>query len=328
MNEHEEMLAVVASLYYKLNQSQAQIADRLGVSSSKVSRMIKEARARGIVDIQIRTSIPRAFFLEQELINRFDLSDAYVLQAQSEINEEGLLRGAGEIAASYLRRIIPTLGSGSSIGVAWGTGVHATVNALPNNTSQHIDVVQLMGGVGALMVDGPDLSRMVAVKLGGRHYDLHAPVLVEKPEVRDIFLSEPVVRDAIQRARAVQLAITGIGAVEDSASSFLRSGLLTRNDLAHLRSIGAVGEMVGRFFDADGKYEHIDINQRIIGIELGDLRRIPEVLVVARGLSKVRSILAALQANYITVLATDDATAQAILDYADAPTKQHPHHIQ
>ena len=42
-----------------------------------------------------------------------------------------------------------------------------------------------MGGVGALVIDSPDLARMVAVKLGGRHHDLHAPVLVERPEVRE-----------------------------------------------------------------------------------------------------------------------------------------------
>lgn len=70
--------------------------------------------------------------------------------------------------------------------MAWGTGVQATVNALPNNLGQKIDVVQLMGGVGALVVDGPDLARIVAARLGGRHHDLHAPVLVGAPaDVRD-----------------------------------------------------------------------------------------------------------------------------------------------
>ena len=62
-----------------------------------------------------------------------------------------------------------------------------------------------------MVIDSPDLGRMVAQKLGGRHYDLHAPVLVERAMVRDMFLSEPMVKESILRARMVKLAIMGIG---------------------------------------------------------------------------------------------------------------------
>jgi DNA-binding transcriptional regulator LsrR (DeoR family) len=313
MSQREEMLAMVASLYYEHNQSQSQIAGRMGVSSSKISRMLKEARDRGIVEIQVRVPVPRDFALEQDLISRFALQDAYVLRVGDETDAQNLLRSTGEIAASYLQRVIPTLGANASIGVAWGTSVHATVSALPDNLGRQIDVVQLVGGVGAVMAGGSDVTRMVATKLGGRHYDLHAPMLVERPEVRTAFLSEPVVRDAINRAKAVQLAITGIGTVQDEDSSFLRAGLLTRGDLSALRSSGAVGEMVSRFYNRAGRFDGIEINQRIIGIELDDLRRIPVVLAIARGLSKVPAILGALEAHYVTVLATDAITAEAVL---------------
>ena len=313
MSEREDMLAMVASLYYELDQSQTQIANRLGVSSSKISRMLKEARDRGIVHIRVEKPVPRDFALEQQLIEVFGLRDAHVLQTFNDADETAMLSSTGRIAASYLWSVIPNLAPGASIGVAWGTGVHATVSALPDNVGQQIDVVQLMGGVGALMVDGPDLARMVATKLGGRHYDLHSPLLVERPETRTMFLNEPVVRDAIRRARAVQLAITGIGTVQDDASSFLRAGLLTRADLSQLRHVGAVGEMVGRFFDAEGRHAEIELNQRIVGIELEDLQRIPQVLAIARGITKAAAIRAALIAGYLTVLATDDVTARTVL---------------
>jgi DNA-binding transcriptional regulator LsrR (DeoR family) len=313
MNEREDLLAMVASLYYKLHQSQAEIAERLGVSTSKVSRLLKDAWERGIIEVNIRTPIPRDFNLEQELIARFGLRDAYVLETKSDADEHSLLVATGELAASYLVRVIPTFAPGSTIGVAWGTGVQSTVTALPNNLGQKIDVVQLMGGVGALVVDGPDLARIVAAKLGGRHHDLHAPVLVERADVRTIFLNEPAVREGIRRAQAVQLAITGIGTLDDKASSFLRAGLLTLTDLAQLRRMGAVGETIGRFFDVEGSSNGIEINQRIIGIELDDLRRIPQVLAVARGIPKATSILGALRGRFLTVLATDDATARAVL---------------
>jgi DNA-binding transcriptional regulator LsrR (DeoR family) len=313
MSEREELLAMVASLYYKLHQSQAEIAKRLDVSSSKVSRLLKEAWEQGIIEVQIKTPIPREFALEQELIKRFGLRDAYILETKSDSNKTDLLSATGQLAAIYLQRIITALPPGSSIGVAWGTGVHATVSALPNNPGRQIDVVQLMGGVGALVVDGPDLARIVAVKLGGQHHDLHAPVLVEDAQVRNMLLNEPIVSEGIRRARSVHVAITGIGSVEEKTSSFLRAGLLSRMDLAELRNLGAVGEAVGRFYKLDGRGEGLAINERVIGIELEDLRHIPQVLAVARGLTKAPAILGALRGQLIKVLATDDITAHAIL---------------
>jgi DNA-binding transcriptional regulator LsrR (DeoR family) len=317
MNERDDLLAMVASLYYKLNQGQAEIASRLNVSTSTVSRLLKEGWERGIIEVQIKTPIPRDFALETELVTRFRLNDALVLEAKPDNDDASLVAGAGQLAAIYLQRIIPELPEGATIGVAWGTGVHATVSALPNNLGRQIDVVQLMGGVGALVVDGPDLARMVAAKLGGRHYDLHAPVLVERPEVRELFLSEPTVRDAIRRARTVQLAITGIGSLDERDSSFLRAGLITRADLAGLRELGVVGETAGRFYDTAGQTAGIEINRRVIGVELDDLRRIPKVIAIARGLTKAPAILGALRGGYLNVLATDNVTARAILTRAN-----------
>ena len=323
MNERDDLLAMVASLYYKLNQGQAEIAERLGISTSKVSRLLKEAWERGIIEVQINTPILRDFALEMQLATCFNLADALILETKPDHDDASLVAGAGQLAAIYLQRIIPDLPQGATIGVAWGTGVHATVNALPNNLGRQIDVVQLMGGVGALAVDGPDLARMVAAKLGGRHYDLHAPVLVERPEVRELFLAEPTVSEGMRRARTVQLAITGIGSLDEHDSSFLRAGLITRADLAVLRGLGAVGETAGRFFDATGQTAGIEINRRVIGVELEDLRRIPKVIAVARGLTKVPAILGALRGGYLNVLATDNITARAILSLASKAVESH-----
>ena len=314
MDERDETLAIVASLYYQLNLGQAEIADRFGVSTSKISRMLKQARDRGIVEIKIHMPIPRDVELEQRLIQVFGLRDAVALQTGVEADEERLTRATGRLAASYLQRTIRTLAAGASIGVAWGASVYAALSSLPAMNSLKVDVVQLVGGVGVLAVDGPDLSRMVAAKLGGRHYDLHAPLVVERAEVRTALFAEPAVRDALARARSVKLAITGIGSLQDGASSFLRAGLLSPGDLANLRAAGAVGEMVGRFFTAEGAAAPADLNQRIIGVELHDLHAMPQVAAVARGLAKVDAILGALRGRYVDVLATDDVTARALLE--------------
>jgi DNA-binding transcriptional regulator LsrR (DeoR family) len=311
----DELLATVASLYYKMNQSQGQIADRLDISPSTVSRLLREAHDKGIVQISIRMPIPRDLELEEIFIKRFGLKDAYILQTGGDGSSDTLLRAIGQLAAVYLERVVDAFPAGSSIGVAWGTGVHAAVSAIPDNYAQNIDVVQLLGGVGELVVDSPDLGRMVAQKLGGRHYDLHAPVLVERAIAREMFLQEPAVHEGIVRARAVKLAITGIGTTQDEGSSFLRAGLLSRKELGKLRAQGVVGEICGRFYDAFGNYEQVEINQRIIGLELSDLRQIPQSVAVARGTAKAQAILGALRGAFIRVLATDDSTARAVLNH-------------
>jgi DNA-binding transcriptional regulator LsrR (DeoR family) len=312
----DDTLVTVASLYYELNQNQQQIAERLEISRSSVSRMIKEARDRGIVEIRIHKPVYRDYHLEQGLLDTFGLQDAYVLLTNPEMREEQALWGVGRLAASYLERVISSLPPASCIGIAWGTGVHAAVSALPDDRARQIDVVQILGSVGAAdpLIDGPDLARLLAAKLGGRHYDLHAPVLVEQLGLRDLLKQEPAVREGLQRARSVALAITGIGTVRAEAASFLRAGHLSPTDLTDLREEGVVGETVGRFFDQQGRDEPYAINQRVMGITLEELRRIPRIVAVARGLPKAESVLGALRGRTLTVLATDDMTARAVLE--------------
>jgi deoxyribonucleoside regulator len=313
--DRTDLLVAVASLYYELNQNQQQIADRLEISRSSVSRMIKEARDLGIVEIRIHKPLNRDFHLEQALLDRFGLQDAYVLLTTAEMRDEEALYGVGRLAATYLQRVIGGIAPHTCIGTAWGTGAFAAVNALPEDRDRQIDIVQLLGSVTVSdpLIDGPDLARLLAAKLGGRHFDLHAPVLVEQPALRSMLVQEPSVREGLSRGRSVALAITGIGTMVEEASSFLRAGHLTAAELAQLREQGIVGETCGRFFDAWGRWEGFAINERVIGIALDDLRRIPRVIAVARGLPKAHSILAALRGGYMTVLATDDVTARAIL---------------
>ena len=312
----------MATLYYELNQNQQQIADRLEISRSSVSRMIKEARDLGIVEIRIHKPTDRDYALEQALLEEFDLHDALVLLTNEEQHEHAILGGVGRLAAGYMQRVIEALPPRTCIGIAWGTGVHAAVDALGEDRSRQIDVVQIIGGVGSPdpLVDGPDLARMAAAKLGGRHYDLHAPVLVEQPALRTLLYNEPSVREGLERGRSVALAVTGIGTVQPEASSFLRARHMTASELEELRTLGVVGETCGRFFDAEGRHENLPINQRVIGIDLDDLRRIPRVVAVARGLAKAASILGALRGHLLTVLATDDVTARAVLALKQAHT--------
>ena len=55
------------------------------------------------------------------------------------------------------------------------------------------------------------------------------------------------------------------------------------------------------------------LNQRTIGLSLAELARVPQIVGIARGVSKARSIAPLLEKGYLKTLITDQETAQEIL---------------
>ena len=53
MDKKTERLVNVARMYYEQDRTQSEIADRYGISRPMVSKLLKEARDRGIVTIRI-----------------------------------------------------------------------------------------------------------------------------------------------------------------------------------------------------------------------------------------------------------------------------------
>ncbi|MBX3080074.1 MAG: sugar-binding transcriptional regulator [Anaerolineae bacterium] len=308
----EDLLVRVATLYYEQDMNQEGIARMLGKTRSNISRMLKEARQRGIVEIKIRKRIPQATALEREFRRVFGLQTALIVESGGRTYDE-ILASAGMLAAQHLEeRLHPS----DTLAISWGTGVSAAVNAISPNPSLQVDVAQMIGSVGTVdsAIDGPELARQLAIKLGGKYYYLHAPLIVDSQKTRNTFLEQSTIMDTLNRARRASTALIGVGTTESAASSFLRAGHLTEVQLAELRRQGAVGESSGCYFDAFGRTERFDINNRVIGLDLNEVKRIPHVLAVSCGLLKTRSILGAMRGGWVNVLATDDATAHAVLE--------------
>jgi DNA-binding transcriptional regulator LsrR (DeoR family) len=73
--------------------------------------------------------------------------------------------------------------------------------------------------------------------------------------------------------------------------------------------------------DRDGNTIDLEINDRIIGLTIEQIRQIPRVIGIAGGLAKHRMIRAALQGDILDVLITDLSTAKALLDKQDAESQ-------
>ena len=314
MTGRTELLAQVASLYYEDNLTQGEIARRVGTSRSTVSRMLQDAREAGVVEITVHYPWRTVPEIEDALRARFDLREARVLLGRGRPYGE-ILRGLGALAARYLEDIVR---ADTVLGISWGIAVHSTVRALRPERRLPITVAQMVGAVGEgdPLIDGPELARLLAQVYGGQYRYLHAPLIVEDAHTRDVLLQEPRIRETLELARRADVALVGIGAPQPAVYSLLRAGYVDREAIAGLRAQGVAGDICARHYDAAGRVLDIELNQRIVGIELEALHDIDRVIGVAGGEAKAGAILGALRGGHVNVLVTDDAAASRILALA------------
>ena len=118
------------------------------------------------------------------------------------------------------------------LGVAWGTTVSATIEALEVQEPMPMDVVQLVGVLGSSShaFNAQALVEMLARKVGGEGTYLYSPFIVENADTARSILNIPNVRDAIALGRESEVALLGIGTVVDPnyCSLFLGGSYLTR----------------------------------------------------------------------------------------------------
>jgi DNA-binding transcriptional regulator LsrR (DeoR family) len=214
-------------------------------------------------------------------------------------------------AAAYLAR---SLSDQQVLDLSWGTTLLAVVDALASQSLPDLRVVQMLGGLGRLESEtyGADLTMRMAQTLGARMRLLPSPGIVASKLVRDALLQDINIAETLALAGRADLALVGIGAPM-SDSVIVEAGILNTAELAELKAMGAVGDIALRFFDAEGQAIDHPINDRIIGLDLAQIRHIPRVVGVAGGDGKYEVIRGAVRGNLVDVLITDEITATRLL---------------
>lgn len=312
-HDRDDLIAEVATLYYRARLDQEEIASRLGVSRSTVSRMLSEALDSGIVEIRIRRSLPMADDVQRELMARLGLRDALVLDSRG--RQDDLLGRVGRLAARYLDG---TLAEGDVLAISWGTALRAVVDEMDPKRARNVEVIQMLGGAGSgdPAVDGTELARRLAELLGGRCRFLNAPLVVDAPEVATALLRQREVHDTLAAAAHADIAVVGVGAFMPEVSSLLRAGYLTKAQTTAIQRSGAVGDVCGHPFSVTGDLVELELTHRIVAINASALRCIPRVVGVVSGKAKTEALVGAARSGLVNVLVTDDLTARAALDLA------------
>lgn len=183
VQEKWNVLAMVANLYYNSDLTQNQIAERLYTSRSKISRMLKEARELGIVEIYIREPWERNLEYEQQLLECFHLKNVRVIQ-QKDSDKENVRNLIYEAAAYYLDSIIK---ENMVVGISWGNTLYHVVKYIAANNHKNIPitVVPIMGAanINSPEKDGLDLSKDLASAYGGKYQYIYAPLFVKNTPV-------------------------------------------------------------------------------------------------------------------------------------------------
>ena len=305
------LLGKVSALSYLRHHTQQEIAERLRVSRPTVSRLLREARELGYV--QITVASPRGLHLDLEtsLEERFHLKTVHVVEGAVGGSADLLRRQLGAAAAHYLAR---TVRAGETIGMAWGMTLSAMVSAMVPMPTGGTRVVQVLGGLGAPDAPeyGAELVRRLAHLLNAQAVLLPAPGVVATSAVRDALRKDPHVRAALNELDSLDTVFVGLGSLASNA--VLNDGhTLSRQARKELLARRAVGDIALRFFDAHGQPVRTSLDDRILGITTDQLRNVEHVVAVAGGPDKVAAIAAALEAEIVDVLITDRATADALV---------------
>lgn len=311
--DEKRLLVKVSKLYYEEGLSQDEILERLNLSRSKISRLLQQAREAGIVQISVVT--PKHLFsdLETRLERQFGLQEALVVESRAEDSPESIQRSLGVVAAGYLER---SLNGFQTLGISWGATLNSMVAAVRPQTGFSGKVVQIIGGLGRpeAEVHATELCLRLAKALHAQPVLLPSPGIVPTPQARDVLLADTDIQRAAALFGLLDLAFVGIGApIPDSV--LMRVGsILSAEELSLLREQGVVGDIALRFFDENGQPVESEIDRRVVGITLEQLKQARRVIGIAGGPQKIQSIRGALRGGLLHVLITDSLTAERLLE--------------
>ncbi|MCR4428695.1 MAG: sugar-binding transcriptional regulator [Caldiserica bacterium] len=305
----------VSLKYYVEELNQDTISKELHISRSKVSRLLKQAREEGLVEIRIRT-ISRPFYeLEESLKREFHLKEVFLVPEQSDIALQREL--IAKSAANFLEQRIQ---EGSVIAVGMGRNVGEIPKHFRPLKPINATFVSAMGGSTKLesYLNPNTISHSLAMKCGGKSLALYVPAFVKSETIRENLFNDLILQETFSRAKRADMAVVGIG-TPSADCTLVKMECLSVKEVKKLIKEGAVGDILGYFFDRNGIPVKSDLASRLIGLTLDDLAKIPFVIGVVSEPEKVTGVLGALRTGIIKMLITSSTIAQLVLELNSLP---------
>lgn len=298
----------IARYYYMDNYTQTQIARKLSIPRQTINRVVQDLVEEGIVRFEIIGEKEYFADLESELEKKYDLRQAIIVDYDG---SENMVNRLGEKGVNYLLSIMkPNM----KLGLSWGRALGALATRLPQKNIKGILVVQLVGGSNNIdnSVKADEITRIVAEKLGGKPMLLYAPSHVNSKETREMFLSETNIKSVFNQMKLCDIAVIGIGDMSKDATLF-KEKYLSEDAYHELLGVNCVGDICSRYFDTEGQIVSHKINDRVLGIDIDHLKKIPMVIGIAGGEYKYDAIKGALNGGFLNVLITTKDVAKKLV---------------
>jgi len=311
-SDKDAQLANVALLYYGEGLTQSEIAKRLAVSRPTVVNMLRESRERGIVEIRVDGEVLAASTLSRQLCAKYGLADAYVSRSRAGAapdRDESLAQLARVAAMAVLDVVRP----GDTVGVAWGETIKAVAEAMPRQPVDGVTVCQLIGSmVSDRVAASEDCAIRIANNLNADCYTLHAPAVLSSAALADSLRAEPTIASQLDRLETLDVAIYSIGNTAPS-THLIAAGIADEAQVVQAVEAGARGIVCCRYIDARGQAIDMPPTDRVIAVEVDQLRRADRKLVVIAGEDRLDAALAILRGGLATHLCVDEPLATALM---------------
>ncbi|WP_431045788.1 sugar-binding transcriptional regulator [Streptomyces sp. P1-3] len=302
--------AAMARMFYLEGKSKIEIAEKFGISRFKVARTLETAIRDGLIRLEIRLPAELDAERSDALRTRYGLSHAIVFHSQAHDPGGAALvtRRLGAVAADLLAEIVT---EGDVLGLIWGPEIEALspeLTKLPRCT-----VVQLCGVTPLRPVDANAVEavRRAAAVSRGVAYPIYAPHLLPDGATARMLRRQPGIVEAVSRFGQVTKAVITVGAWGPGLSTVYDA--LSEAEREDYRRQGACAEVSGRLLDAEGRIVAEELSERIIAISFEELRRVPDVILLADGAQRTTATAAALKTGVFNGIVTDSAVAEYLL---------------
>ena len=296
-----------AWMYYIAGQNQSEIASQLGTSRPVVQRLIAAAKEEGIVSISLHHPVANCLDYAQLLQEKYRLIECNIVPT---FNEESTLDsvsfGCYQLMARYLQDDKEKI-----IGLGSGLTLKKALQRIDFD-SQNTRCVAL---ISAMDADGQcnyydDVPLLLTSKIKAKYYQWPAPRYAQTQEEYDMWCTSRLFCSVSAVARRADVIFVGIGPL-GTQSPIFKDGFINQAQMDELTARGGIGEIMGRFIDAEGGVVESEINRMITSYDIRQ-NQCPRI-AVACGEYKRPAILAALKGGWINGLVTDEHTARWLL---------------
>jgi len=296
-------------LYYVAGNTQEEIATKMGISRQSAQRLVSLSVSEGLIKVRLDHPIGNCLDLADQLRRRFALDHCEIVP--SDPGSASTTIGIAEAGAAEIERTL-RLSEPQVIAIGTGRTLKAAIEQLQPMECPHHKVVSLTGNIA------PDGSAAfynvifnVADTVKARSFPMPLPVIASSARERELLHAQPMIASTLELAARANISFVGIGHLDPDAPLIL-DGFLTEAEQKALQKAGAVGEICGWCYDAEGRLLDSPINERVASAPIPS-RETSRVIAVAMGERKAPALRAALKRRLANGLITDERTAKLLL---------------